>query len=148
MTFTEDLRTERSIDATPERVWEVLTGFETFGSWNPFIVSIEGERAVGSRLRVRLEPPGGRGVTLRPTVTVSEPGRAFGWLGRFGLPGVFDGAHRFELEARPGGGTTLVQSEHFRGVLVPLLRRSLRTKTLAGFEAMNRALEARAEAAA
>jgi hypothetical protein len=148
MGFTEELRTEREIDAAPERVWEILTRFEDFGSWNPFIVRIEGAPTVGTRLRVRLEPPGGRGVTLRPTVTVSEPARAFGWLGRFGIPGIFDGAHRFELEARPGGGTRFVQSERFRGVLVPLLRRSLRSSTRAGFEAMNRALEERAEAAA
>jgi hypothetical protein len=147
MAFREELQTERDIDATPDRVWEVLTRFEDFGSWNPFIVSIEGATDVGARLRVRLEPPGGRGVTLRPTVTMSEPNRVFAWLGRFGIPGLFDGSHRFDLEARPDGGTRFIQSEHFHGALVPLLRRSLRTKTLAGFEAMNRALEERAEAA-
>jgi hypothetical protein len=148
MAFTEDLRTESDIRATPERVWEILTRFEEFGSWNPFIVSVEGRPEVGTRLRVRLQPPRGRGVTLRPMVTISEPGRTFGWLGRFGMRGIFDGAHRFDLEARPDGGTRFVQSEHFRGALVPLLRRSLRTSTLAGFAAMNRALEERAEAAA
>jgi hypothetical protein len=148
MAFTEELRTEGDIDATPDRVWEILTRFEDFGSWNPFIVRIEGATDVGARLRVRLEPPGGAGVTLRPTVTTSEPNRAFAWLGRFGMPGLFDGAHRFELEARPEGRTRFVQSERFRGALVPLLRRSLRTKTRAGFEAMNRALAERAEAAA
>lgn len=148
MVFTEELRAEREIGAKPERVWEVLTGFEAFESWNPFIVSIEGEPVVGSKLKVRLQPPGGRGISLRPTVTTSERGKAFGWLGRLGVPGVFDGAHRFELEAMPDGGTRFVQSEHFSGALVPLLRRSLRTHTLAGFEAMNRALEERLEAAA
>lgn len=144
--FTEDLRTEQEIDAEPERVWEVLTAFEEFGSWNPFIVSIEGEPVVGGRLKVRLQPPGGKGVTLRPVVTTNEPREEFGWLGRLGLPWLFDGAHRFELERLGDGRTRFVQSEHFRGALVPLLRRSLRTKTLEGFEAMNRALEERAEA--
>ncbi len=72
----------------------------------------------------------------------------FAWLGRFGIPGVFDGAHRFELEPLGEGRTRFVQSEHFRGLLVPLLRRSLRTHTLAGFEAMNRALADRVRATA
>jgi hypothetical protein len=148
MVFTEELRAERENDAEPDRVWDVLTGFESFGEWNPFIVSIEGEPSVGSRLRIRMQPPGGRAMTFRPTVTTSERPRAFGWLGRLGVPGVFDGAHRFDLVPLPGGRTRLVQSERFRGVLVPLLRRSLRRGTLAGFEAMNRALEERAEAAA
>ena len=61
------------------------------------------------------------------------------------MRGVFDAEHRFELAARPGGGTHFVQSEHFSGVLVPLLRRSLRTHTRAGFEAMNRAMQTRVE---
>jgi hypothetical protein len=147
MGFTEEMQAEQEIQASPGRVWDVLMGFESFGEWNPFIVSIEGSPSVGSRLRVRLRPPGGRTTTLRPTVTVSEPARAFAWLGRVGFRGVFDGAHRFDLEALPGDRTRFVQSEHFRGVLVPLLRGWLLSKTLAGFEAMNRALAERAEAA-
>ena len=85
------------------------------------------------------------GATLRPVVTTSAPGKSFGWRGRLAFRGVFDAVHRFELEALPAGGTHFVQSEHFSGLLVPLLRRSLRTHTLAGFEAMNRALQARVE---
>ena len=40
------------------------------------------------------------------------------------------------------------QREEFRGVLVPLLWKQLDTRTRAGFEAMNEALKARAEARA
>jgi hypothetical protein len=140
MAFTERLQAEIEIDAPAEEVWETLTAFEAYPSWNPFIVAVEGEATVGSKLKVRLEPPGGRGITLRPTMTDAEPGRGLGWLGRLGFPGLFDGAHRFELERLGDGRTRLEQSERFRGVLVPLFRRSLRTHTLAGFHAMNRAL--------
>ena len=145
MVFAEELRTEQDMAAPPDEVWEVLTGFDKFAEWNPFIVSIEGDPAVGSRLKVRLEPPGGRGATLRPVVTASAPGKAFAWRGKLAMRGVFDAEHRFELAARPGGGTHFVQSEHFSGVLVPLLRRSLRTHTRAGFEAMNRAMQTHVE---
>jgi hypothetical protein len=79
---------------------------------------------------------------------VSEKDRSFGWLGHLGISGVFDGAHRFDLEPLPGGGTRFVQTEHFRGALVPLLRGWLRRSTLPGFEAMNGALAERVEAAA
>jgi hypothetical protein len=40
-----------------------------------------------------------------------------------------------------------VQQERFTGVLVPLFARNLDTHTLPGFNAMNAALKARAEAA-
>jgi hypothetical protein len=146
MAFTERLHTEIEIDASPEEVWETLTAFDAYPSWNPFIASVEGSPTAGARLKVRLEPPGGRGITMHPTVTECERGRVFAWFGRLGVPGVFDGAHRFALEPLDEGRTRLVQMERFSGVLVPLLRRSLRTHTLAGFESMNHALADRVRA--
>ena len=86
---------------------------------------------------------------MKPSVTVNEPDAAFGWLGRLGgIPRLFDGAHRFEVQPIDGGTRTrFVQSERFRGILLPLVRRSILPGTLAGFEAMNRALAERAVAA-
>ncbi len=146
MTEKNELRAEIEIDADPDTVWAVLTDFQAYPDWNPFINPIEGDAALGSRLGVRLRPPEGRGITMKPAVTVNEPGKAFGWLGRLGgVPHLFDGAHRFELEPIEGGRRTrFVQSERFRGILLPLVRRSVLPPTLRGFEAMNRALADRA----
>lgn len=138
------LHSETTIYAPPELVWSVLVDFARYPEWNPFVVEVSGAAGAGERLRVRLQPPGGRGVTMRPTVTVAEPPRAFQWLGHLGFPGVFDGRHTFELEPIPGG-TRFVQREEFTGVLVPLLARSLDRGTAAGFGAMNRALKERVE---
>ena len=80
-------------------------------------------------------------MTNQPVTEVS-PGEALEWLGHLGVPGVFDGRHRFELSAI-GAGTHVVQREWFRGVLVRPLRRSLDSGTRAGFEAMNVALRRR-----
>jgi hypothetical protein len=142
-----EIRAQVDIDAPPEAVWKVLMDFGSYPSWNPFIREVDGRAEVGSKLRARLEPPTGRGMTFRPTVTRLEPREAFGWLGHLGVPGVFDGAHRFELEPLDAGRTRFVQSELFDGILAGLLKRSIRDRTLAGFEAMNRALAERARAA-
>ena len=45
-----ELRTEITIDAPPETVWEVVTDLAQYAEWNPFIVSAVGEAAVGERL--------------------------------------------------------------------------------------------------
>lgn len=139
------LETEVTIAAPPNVVWEILSDLDRYSEWNPFVIEAEGSLAVGSRLEVRLQPPGGRATTFRPTVTVVEPERTFEWLGHLGVRGVFDGRHRFQLEPT-AVGTRLVQSEQFGGILVPVLSRSLDRSTRAGFEAMNHALKARAEA--
>lgn len=144
--MAHELRTEIAIDAAPETVWAILTDLGAYGDWNPFITSARGMLAVGQRLVNRLEPPGGRALTFKPTVTRVEDERHFEWLGRLGLPGLFDGRHRFEL-VPVGVGTRLIHAERFTGVLVPLLKRRLDAPTRAGFEAMNVALKARAEAA-
>ncbi len=141
----KELRTEIDIAASPEAVWKVLLDFAAFPQWNPFIQEASGERKVGSRLRVRIVPPGSQGMIFKPVVTVCEPNREFRWLGKLGFRGIFDGEHAFKLEPIAGGQTRLVQSEIFTGVLVPLLAKSLDNQTKQGFEAMNAALKKQVE---
>lgn len=143
-----ELHTEVEIAAPIEAVWDTLIDLSSYPGWNPFVVSSEGRAAVGERLTNRLRPPGGREMSFRPTVTVVERPTTFEWLGRLGMPGIFDGRHRFELTPGDDGGTLVTQSEQFDGVLVRLMRSSLDTRTRAGFEAMNSALKARVEATA
>ena len=52
-------------------MWRVLTDFDAFPKWNPFVLQASGEAAAGSRLRVSIQSPGSRGMTFRPTVLVS-----------------------------------------------------------------------------
>ena len=141
------LRTEVKIAAPIEAVWETLTDLAAYPDWNPFIVSAQGRVRVGERLTNRMQPPGGRGITFTPTVTVVEPAATFEWLGHLGLPGVFDGRHRFELAPSGDGGTAVTHSEQFDGILVRFMRSWLDTATMAGLVAMNDALKARVEAA-
>jgi hypothetical protein len=138
------LNAKVDIAAPPARVWEVLTDFAAYPSWNTFITEISGRAAEGERLRVRIAPPGGRSMSFRPSVLRCEEGRELAWLGRTLLPRVVDGEHRFTLEPLGDGRTRFTQSERFSGVLAALapVRRTQR-----GFEEMNDALRARAEAA-
>jgi hypothetical protein len=139
------IETQIDIEAPPEKVWAALLDFASYPSWNPFIPAISGEPAPGARLEVRLRPPGGAGMTVRPTVLEATPGRRLRWLGKLGVRGIFDGEHRFELEPLAGGRTRFTHAERFSGLLVPLLGGVLRS-TERGFRAMNDALKARVEA--
>ena len=138
------LETTVDIDAPPEAVWNVLTDLDGYSDWNPFIVRASGTVSVGERLTNKLQPPGGKAMTFKPTVTIVEQNQSFEWLGRLGVPGIFDGRHRFELEATRDG-THVVHSEYFKGVLVRFMRKSLDSQTRQGFIDMNTALKARAE---
>ncbi|KUG20617.1 MAG: SRPBCC domain-containing protein [Methanomicrobiaceae archaeon] len=140
----KEIRSEIEIPAPPEEVWEILTDFPSYPAWNPFIRSIRGELRVGSRLEVFIQPPGRRGMMIRPTVLEVEANRALRWTGRLLMPGIFDGEHRFALVPQGSGRIRFIQSEIFTGLLVPFTPGLLRN-TEEGFLEMNRALRARAE---
>jgi len=143
----KELRSQIEIEATAERVWQVLTDFAAYPEWNPFIRRVNGQPEVEEQLVVRMKPSGTRGMTFRPTVMKAEPNRQLRWLGHLLVPGIFDGEHIFEIEELGSERVLFIQREVFKGLLVPLLARSLDRDTQRGFEEMNRALRERAETA-
>jgi hypothetical protein len=129
------------IDAPPMKVWAILTDLSRYQDWNPFFCEATGEIAVGRRIFLRAYPAGGRPMTIKPTIIAADAGTEMTWAAR--QPGILSGEHRFTL--RDGnGGTLVVQSENFRGLLVPFAGKALdRVET--SFQALNAALKARAE---
>lgn len=138
------ISTDVDIDAIPERVWEVLTDFASYRDWNPFMDRVEGDAQVGRKLVVHMSPPGGRGMTFKPTVLVATPGQELRWLGKLAFGGLFDGEHSFVLSRQPDDTTRLTHSESFRGLLVGSLKGTLKG-TDEGFVAFNQALKQRVE---
>jgi hypothetical protein len=149
MTF--ELRTSVDIDATPERVWQVLTDLPAYSSWNPFITHAEGSFAVGERLSFTLPPVNALlRITLRPTVLEATPCRRLRLRSRqdrLGLPGLFDAEHAFTITPRDGG-VRLWQEQRLHGLFVPLMTRSLNRHRLPALNAMNAALKDRCEGGA
>lgn len=140
------LHTEIGVLAPAAKVWSILIDTGAWAEWNPFL-RLEGRVAVGERVTITLSPPGGRPMTLRPAIVRLEPGREFRWLGRLGIPGIFDGEHGFRVVPEDVGRCRFEQFETFRGLLVAPILWMVGGATRQGFEAMNRALKARAEAA-
>ncbi len=142
------ISTEIEVNASPERVWQVLTDFQALPDWNPFMQRAEGELRAGERLSVRLQVPGGMGMTIKPELLKVEPNRELRWLGHLLVTGLFDGEHIFEIEPLEGDRVRFVQREVFTGVLVPLFAiMGVFRGTLRGFHAMNVALKERSEQA-
>lgn len=144
--MSADISTTINIDASPRAIWDVLTDFAAYRDWNPFMDRIEGAPEVGTKLVVHMTPPGGRGMTFKPTVLAATPGQELRWLGKLGFGGLFDGEHTFVLTPNADGTTRLTHGEHFSGVLVALFKGTL-SNSHAGFEAFNSALKQRVETA-
>jgi hypothetical protein len=137
---------EHTIDipAAPAKVWEVLADTDAYPEWNPFMTRLVGNLHEGERVAISIVA-GTRTTTFRPTIRSVDPPRMLRWLGRLGIPGLFDGDHEFLLVPTDDGGTRFTQRERFSGLLVPLVRKLL-DDTDRGFAAMNEALSTRVTA--
>jgi len=133
------------IGAPPTQVWAILTDLGRYREWNPLFVEAAGNVAVGQRITLRSRhPANGRLMTVKPRITVVEPGTELRWASSW--PGLISGEHSFTLSAADGG-TRLVQAETFRGLLARFSGQTL-AKAEASFRALNEALKERAEARA
>ena len=140
----KNIQTEILILADIAKVWDVLMNFDNYPKWNPFITSISGERKLGNRLTVSINPPGGKGMTFKPNILTLEANKEFRWKGKLGINGIFDGEHYFILESVDKDITKFIHGEKFSGLLVPFVSKML-DKTHKGFQLMNESIKKECE---
>lgn len=141
----KELNNEVEIHASAERVWQLLTDFDRFPQWNPFIHRASGEPKTGARLEMTIQPSGASRTTSRPTVLKAEPNRELRWIERSLIPGLLDVEHIFTIEPLAAERVRFTQREICTGLLVPLRARRHNTDIRRGFREMNQALKTRAE---
>jgi hypothetical protein len=124
--FTGDIRRDAPaiasgevvIEAAPEEVWEVLTDFRGWPSWNPDIGRVEAGDCLerGTVFRWRAGPG-----WITSTLQLIDAPHRIAWTGR--TSGI-DAIHIFKLTDR--AGSTVVKSEEsWEGFIVRLFRRRL-----------------------
>lgn len=130
-----------TIHASPKAVWALLTDAAQYPEWNPTVVRVEGDIALGKKIKVV--------ATVSPErafpVTVSElvPCERMVWQG--GMPlGLFRGVRTFTLTPTAGGGTSFAMREVFSGPLLGLIKRSM-PNLQPSFDEFARSLKLRAE---
>ncbi len=141
-----ELRTEIEIQASPERVWQILTDLARYPEWNPFIHHAIGKAEVNETVDIDFQPDS-KGLKLHCTVVKAEPNRELCWKYHVILPGLFRGEHSFIIEPTGANQVHFIDREVFNGLLVPLQAKAIDTDSRRGFEKMDRALKARAEQA-
>jgi len=137
------IETETLIDSSPQTVWTVLTATDDYPLWNPEISQLHGQLREGNVIEF-VEGTGPDAMVFHPTILAVQADRELRWKGYVGFPGIFDGEHRFVLEA-VGNKTRFIQSETFTGILAGALTESVLKDTVNSMHAMNDALKKRAE---
>lgn len=141
----KELRTEIEIQAPSEKVWQVLTELDKYPEWNPFICHAVGKAETGKTVDIDFQSDG-KGLKLRCTVARFQSNRELSWKYHVTHPLLFRGEHIFTIEPLGENRIRFIDREEFDGLLVFTQAKDIDTNTKNGFEAMDKALKARAEA--
>lgn len=139
------IETNIVIDSTPEKIWDVLTNFEEYELWNPFMTKVVGNAILGSKIEVNIKTISGKNRSYYPIITKCEINKELRWKGKSFLPGVFDGERVFVLKKSDDDKVSFSHKEIFSGLGVKLVGNKLDENLREGFVRMNEALKVRAE---
>lgn len=142
--MSKNISTEITINATKEKVWNILTDFDNYKSWNPFIINSSGKAVAGTKL-VNTMKNRDRLIKFKPTILSVKQYEYFDWLGSLFLKGLFDGHHYFKIDDLGNGQIKLTQGENFSGILSGIILKSIGEETKNNFVKMNLALKQFAE---
>ncbi len=138
------IETQITVNSTPEKIWNILTNFEEYELWNPFMTKVVGDAKLGSKIRVKIQTVRGKQRTYNPIITKFEINRELRWKGKSFLPGIFDGERIFIIE-KSNNKVSFLHKEIFRGLGVKLVGEKLDEDLRESFDKMNNALKIRAE---
>ncbi|MCB0034736.1 MAG: SRPBCC domain-containing protein [Anaerolineales bacterium] len=132
------------IQASPQQIWAILIDPTNYPEWDPGMVRIEGQLALGEKVKFFTKFSPERAFAVK--ITGFEAGQKMVLTG--GMPfGLFKSERTHTLTPQPSGGTLFHTEEIFSGLLLPIFGRSLPDLS-ASFEAFAQGLKQRAESAA
>lgn len=141
----KEIITRIEIRSNPEKVWKVLTDFELYKYWNPFIIKVTGSPIKGEKIEIELRTAAQKSRVYRPVITVVDPPRELRWYGKAILPLILDGEHIFTTRENEEHETIFTQREIFRGLGAYLGNAKMFDDIQRSFQMMNSSLKLRAE---
>lgn len=135
-----EIKTEILINSSSQRVYEILTNLFDYEKWNPFIIKSEGIVGVGNRIKNTMKN-GNESIVFKPKIVKADKEKEFAWLGSFGVKGIFDGYHYFQIKTIEEGKVLLVHGEIFSGILARLILNKIGNQTYHNFLMVNKALK-------
>ena len=110
------------IEASPEKIWNVLSDLSAWPTWDPFCEKVVGELKLGATVKVFTKLSPGRAFPVK--VVELAPGEKMTWSG--GMPlGLFKGVRTFTLVQAGPGRVTFTLHEIFSGPMLRLIGKSI-----------------------
>lgn len=140
--FSHDIKTSIDIESTPTQIWQVLTDFKAYAEWNPMLRNVRTRLEPAAEVRFEVLRGGARPLKLKAGITELRHSKVLAWRG--GPGAIISGEHYFRIEQLDEQRCRFHHGEHFKGMLLPIFRRTLKNATSL-YQAMNSALKQRVE---
>ncbi len=141
-----EIKTQVDIHASAQRVWQILTEFQDYPAWNPFITKIAGQTQEGENVRFWFTLPFGGSLPARATILNSLPEVELRWAGALPIPGLLRAEHYHVIEVLGINRVRFHQGEIFTGLLVAPFWPLFSARGVHLYEQSSLALKQRAEA--
>jgi hypothetical protein len=113
LTGKKSVHDEILINASPEKVWSVLTNTNVYSSWNPVMKLLEGELAEGNTVKYQFTQSTESVYTISARVKEMIPQEFLNQVG--GMPVFLTFNHRYILNST-NEGTKLIIHEDYQGI--------------------------------
>lgn len=141
------LETQISISASPEKIWQILTDFSQFPTWNPFLIKIMGNLKPNAHLLVLARVPKFifkfLPIVFHCQISELKVNKELRWKGKLFHSSLFEGEHFFILENQSETTVKFLHGEKYSGILRPLIVPLISSQK--GFEMMNEELKKKSE---
>lgn len=134
-------RITETIQASPEKIWAVITDAANYPNWNVGVDKIEGNIALGKKIKIFAKISPGRAFPAK--VSVLETNKKMVWTGGAPFKFMFKGERTFTL-TEENGATKFDMQEVFTGLMSPLILPSIPDLT-PSFEEYVKCLKAEVE---
>lgn len=141
----KEIITRIEIRSNPEKVWKVLTDFQLYKFWNPFIIGITGSPNRGEKIEIELRTAAQKIRVYHPVITKVDPPKELRWCGKAILPLILDGEHIFTIEENEEHDTIFTQKEILKGLGAYFGNARMFDDIRKSFQMMNSSLKLRAE---
>lgn len=140
-----EIKTEIHIDASPEKVWSVITDLNSWHEWNPIVKQVKGDAMLGAHLTVTMRGEDGKDAnSYAPIITRFDEPSLLCWRGKMLAELLMTNDKIIKLE-KTETGTRLIHRELFKGVIVPLFWNKMEAHVPTMLDSMNSALKAKVE---
>jgi hypothetical protein len=132
---TTEVRTEISILASAEQVWNLLLNTKEYTKWHPYITAVDGEVTCGKKIKVYTIDSQKQEGKFKAYILTLEPKKELAWGGSLGF--IFRARHYFIIESIGNDVVHFVQGEYWKGWLGKWYGKKIYQKTFEGFNKMN-----------